>query len=173
MKALSKGTEVQVKIIKLFSTRNGSVDVNSKPKYQIATVEGSDRIDWNFLMFKGFAPVVFDSPTILPCNAKDYLFTDDLWDCDCKHGNWLHYRSPECPICKQTPTGAIFGVSHITFIKVALMGFKPVSILDAFNNMCDLSAKGFVSKDVAETMAKHLMYYDFDWVKAFDVSNYK
>ena len=169
MKALHKGTEVHIYILKLFRTGK-PLDIYSEPAHKICTTEGGDRLDWYHILTGGYVPVVCDSPSILPSNVNDYLFTEEFWACSCNHGNWIHYRSPSCPICGTHPYS--YENVRLEYVKDRVNKWLPSSISEA---MCKVSQKSMPKeqKESFVNILQHLLYHDFNWVKAFSVDNYK
>jgi len=173
MNAISESGKVYVHILELHRNITDENVRDSIPEVRIATTEGTDHINWSWIIQRGFMPIVKGSPTILKSTMKDYVFTPEFWICDCEF-DWLRTKQFVCPECKSTVINHMNHNSVIMPATEALWGKGPFPCIQEtlIEGMTTALKK---SKDIVPSgrvLYGHLKAFNFNWIEAFDIQNF-
>lgn len=174
MNAISESGKVYVHILELHKNITDENIRDSVPDLKIATIAGSENINWEWIMSAGLFPVVKASPSILRSTLKDYIFTPEFWMCECEF-DWLRLKHFECPECKSTVINYLTRKPLSIKTTEHLWGKGPFDSIEttSVRAMVNVAKRqgGKLSEENA-TVYKHLKYFNFNWVDAFAIENF-
>lgn|GEM_PF-4519439 len=174
MNAISESGKVYVHILELHKNVTDDNIRDSIPELKIATIAGSENINWEWIMSAGLFPVVKASPSILRSTLKDYVFTPEFWICKCEF-DWLRIKHFMCPECKGTV------MDHLTYKSLPMRTTEHIWGKGPFDSIETTSIKALTNVATSQggklseentTVYRHLKYFNFDWIKAFAIENF-
>lgn len=175
MNAISESGKVYVHILELHSNITDKNVRDNIPEIKIATITGSENINWAWIMMTGLMPIIKPSPSILRSTLKDYVFTPEFWICDCEF-DWLRTKHFMCSECKSTV------VNHMTCNPNPMKTTENLWGKGPFNNIETTIVQGMVAaakhKDRNAVMPRierlycHLKAFQFNWIEAFAIENF-
>lgn len=174
MNAITNNGKAYVYILELHKNLGDQNVRDSIPELKICALENSEYINWAFIFENGFMPVVKYSPTILRTTAKEYYFTNEFWDCGCEF-NWLHAEHYGCNECDSTVIDSMTRNNKILTPISKIWGSCAKESIELVATKSVLFSKNSKNPSILEgalTIWKHLKYFDFNWTKAFNVTNF-
>jgi hypothetical protein len=179
MHAQSNSGKRYVHILELHRNLTEDNVRDSIPEMKVAVIEGSEYINWRWIISNGYVPIIKSSPTIVKSTVKDYLYTPEFWTCKCEF-DWLHALHYKCETCGTICfyhkdhgfnllfTTDIWGPGPFEDVEVSTL--KTMEFIASAKN--EIGKQYEPAMQSAQTIYKHLKYFDFDWVKAFAIENF-
>jgi hypothetical protein len=171
MHALKDDEKIYVNILELHKNITDSNVLDSVPVFRIATHEKTDQINWEWIIFNGFMPIVKCSPSILRSTIQEYFFTPEFWICSCDF-DWLHMKQYECAKCKDNVITSMKNSPKSTSLLWGDGSFSTIETVVLQIMAASIKSKKEIETSPVITLYKHLKAFDFNWKNAYSIENF-